>query len=157
MEGAQLMQRAISLALLAEREGNLPIGAVVTLDDEIIAEGRNAIWVPKFDATRHAEMEALRAVPAKLWKSSNEMKLYTTLEPCLMCIGSILLHRVGTVVFGSADSFGGASSVFSTLPPYFKGRMENTLWEGPSMAAECDPLYDRVMLLVEGRRTLTDA
>jgi tRNA(adenine34) deaminase len=153
MESAQLMQRAISLALLAEREGNLPVGAVVTLDGEIVAEGRNAIWVPEFDATRHAEMEALRAVPAELWISSKEMKLYTTLEPCLMCIGSILLHRIGTVVYGSADDYGGASSAFTKLPPYFKERLENTQWEGPSMAAECDPLYDRVMLLVEARRT----
>jgi tRNA(Arg) A34 adenosine deaminase TadA len=62
MESKQLMQRAISLALQAEREGNLPIGAIVTLDSEIVSEGRNAIWIPECDATRHAEMEAIRAV-----------------------------------------------------------------------------------------------
>ena len=157
MESAQFMQRAISLALQAEREGNLPIGAVITLDGEIVAEGRNAIWVPEFDATRHAEMEAIRAVPTHSWESSEEMMLYTTLEPCLMCFGSILLHRIGTVVFGSADRYGGASSVFSKLPPYFKERLEKTHWEGPSMAAECDPLNDRVMLLVEARRIPPDA
>jgi tRNA(Arg) A34 adenosine deaminase TadA len=47
----------------------------------LAAEGRNAIWVPESDATRHAEIEALRAVPADLWDSSAEMTLYTTLEP----------------------------------------------------------------------------
>ena len=157
MKSAQFMQRAISLASLAEREGNLPIGAVITLNGEIIAEGRSAIWVPEFDATRHAEMDAIRAVRDTLWNSSRDMKLYTTLEPCLMCFGSILLHRIGTVAFGSADSYGGASSAVSNLPPYFKERMENTRWEGPSMAEECDPLYDRVMLLVEARRRSADA
>ncbi len=101
-EDEKFMHRAIELALLAEQEGNLPVGAVITLDGEVVAEGRSAIWVPKFDATRHAEMEALRAVPTDLWFSSEEMSLYTTLEPCLMCFGSILLHRVGRVVFGSS-------------------------------------------------------
>ena len=83
MEDKLFMHRAIELALLAEKEGNLPVGVVITLDGDVVAEGRNVIWVPKFDATRHAEMEALRAVPADLWRSSDEMSLYTTLEPCL--------------------------------------------------------------------------
>jgi tRNA(adenine34) deaminase len=59
------MQRAIELALLAEQEGNLPVGAIIALDGKAIAEGRSRIWVPKFDATRHAEMEALRTVPSE--------------------------------------------------------------------------------------------
>ena len=84
MEDKLIMHRAIELALLAEKEGNLPVGVVISLDGEVVAEGRSAIWVPKFDATRHAEIEALRAVPADLWKSADEMSLYTTLEPCLM-------------------------------------------------------------------------
>ena len=61
LEQKKFMHRAIELALLAEREGNLPVGAVIALDSEVVAEGRSAIWVPEFDATRHAEMEALRA------------------------------------------------------------------------------------------------
>ncbi len=146
------MRRAIELALLAEREGNLPVGAVITLDGDVVAEGRNAIWVPKFDGTRHAEMEALRAVPEQLWESSNEMSLYTTLEPCLMCFGSILLHGIGRVVFGSSDSNGGASSVLSHLPPYFQERIENTQWLGPIMPVECDPLHERVLAIDKARR-----
>ena len=145
------MQRAIEMALLAEHEGNLPIGAVISLDGEVVAEGRNAIWVPKFDATRHAEMEALRAVPADLWKSSGEMSLNTTLEPCLMCFGSILLHGIGRVVFGSTDSFGGASSVLSHLPPYFQESFENTQWLGPIMPVECDHLHERILALEKAR------
>jgi tRNA(adenine34) deaminase len=148
----QFMQRAIELALLAEREGNLPVGAVITLGSEVVAEGRNAMWVPKFDATRHAEMEALRAVPTDLWSSSEEMSLYTTLEPCLMCFSSILLHGIGRVVFGSSDSYGGPSSVLSHLPPFFQERMENTQWLGPIMPAECDPLRERLLALEQDVR-----
>jgi tRNA(adenine34) deaminase len=148
----KFMHRAIELALLAEREGNLPVGAVITLHGEVVAEGRSAIWVPEFDATRHAEIEALRAVQADLWGSSDEMTLYTTLEPCLMCFGSILLHGIGRVVFGSSDSYGGAGSVLSHLPPYFQERIENTQWLGPIMASECDPLHERLLALEEARR-----
>lgn len=152
MEDELFMHRAIELALLAEQEGNLPVGAVISLDGEVVAEGRSAIWVPKFDATRHAEIEALRAVSADLWKSSGEMSLYTTLEPCLMCFGSILLHGIGRVVFGSSDSYGGASSVLSHLPPYFQERFENTQWLGPIMPGQCDPLHERLLALEEARK-----
>jgi tRNA(adenine34) deaminase len=152
MEDNLFMHRAIELALLAEKEGNLPVGVVISLDGEVVAEGRSAIWVPKFDATRHAEIEALRAVPADLWKSSDEMSLYTTLEPCLMCFGSILLHGIGRVVFGSSDSYGGASSVLGCLPPYFQERFEDTQWLGPIMPSECDPLHERLLALEEAGR-----
>jgi tRNA(adenine34) deaminase len=146
-EDDKFMRRAIELALLAEREGNLPVGAVITLRGQTVAEGRSAIWVPKFDATRHAEMEALRAVSPDLWISSAEMTIYTTLEPCLMCFGSILLHRVGRVVFGSSDYYGGASSTLTHLPPFFRERIEATQWLGPIMPVECDPLRERLLEL----------
>jgi tRNA(adenine34) deaminase len=150
------MRQAIELALLAEREGNLPVGAVVTLGDDVVAEGRSAIWMPKFDATRHAEMEALRNVPADLWKSPGKMNLYTTLEPCLMCFGSILLHGIGKVVYGAADSYGGAGSVLSHLPPFFQERLGNTQWEGPLMSSECDPLHERLLALEQTRSNSID-
>ena len=152
MEDKLFMQRAIELALLAEQEGNLPVGAVIALNGKVVAEGRSAIWVPEFDATRHAEMEALRAVQSDRWGSSSEMTLYTTLEPCLMCFGSILLHGIGRVVFGSADSYGGAGSVLACLPPFFQERIENTQWVGPIMASECNPLHERLLTLEEARR-----
>ncbi len=147
LEDKKFMRRPIELALLAEREGNLPVGVVVALDSEVVAEGRSAIWAPEFDATRHAEIEALRAVQADLWESSDEMTLYTTLEPCLMCFGAILLHRIGRVVFGSSDSYGGAGPSLGHLPPYFQERIEKTQWLGPIMPGECDPLRERLRAL----------
>ena len=151
-EDHRFMHRAIELAQLAEREGNLPVGAVIALHGEVVSEGRSAIWVPKFDATRHAEMEALRAVPAGLWESSGEMTLYTTLEPCLMCFGSILLHEMGRVVYGSADDFGGAGLVLEHLPPFFQQRFRETQWLGPIMPSECNPLHERLLALEKARR-----
>ena len=151
-EDAKFMHRAIELALLAEREGNLPVGAVITLDGEVVAEGRSAIWIPKLDATRHAEMEALRAAPAELWISSEEMSLYTTLEPCLMCFGSILLHRVGRVVLGSSDIDGGARSGLEHVPPFLQERIQKNKMFGPIMPAECDPLHKRLLALEEAQR-----
>lgn len=146
------MAQAIALAKRAGHEGNLPIGAVITLGREIIAEGRNAIWAPRFDATCHAEMEALRAVPGELWAKAGEMTLYTTLEPCVMCFGAILLHRIGRVKFGSSDPFGGARMHRKQLPEYFQERLADTVWEGPLGPAETDLLNERVMELVLARR-----
>ena len=146
------MTQAIQLALLAEKEGKLPVGAVISLKGDIVAKGKSAIWIPKFDATRHAEMEALRAIPSDLWKFAGEMSLYTTFEPCLMCFGSILLHRIGRVVYGSADNYGGASSVSPNLPPFFKERLSKTEWIGQIMSKECDPLHERLLALEEVRK-----
>lgn len=153
MDDEFFMNRAIELALLAEQEGNLPVGAVITLDGRLMAEGRSAIWVPGFDGTRHAEMEALRRVSSGLWRSSSEMSLYTTLEPCLMCFGSILLHGIGRVIYGASDGFGGASSILSNLPPFFRERMAQTEWIGPLMPEKCDPLHER-LLAIEKTRAL---
>ena len=147
----EFLLHAIDLALLAEQEGNLPVGAVIVLDDQIIAGGRNTIWAPRFDATRHAEVEAMRAVPADLWPLAERMSLYTTLEPCLMCLGAILLHRIGRVIFGAEDPNAGVSAQPSDLPPYFHRQLEITNWTGPLMPAECDPLYIRVKALVQAR------
>ena len=146
------LRQAIGLAEDAERNGNLPIGAVVSLDGEIIAEGKNAIWVPAFSPNRHAEIEALRAVPQDLWKRARHMTLYTTLEPCLMCAGAILLHHVGRIIFGSSDDYGGAGCVMDHLPPYFADQLAAVQWIGPALPSECDPLSQRVLSLVLARR-----
>jgi tRNA(adenine34) deaminase len=145
-------RRAIRLALEAEKEGNLPIGAVIGLDGRIVAEGKNAIWFPEFNPNRHAEIEALRNVPQELWKYSRNMALYTTLEPCLMCTGAILLHHVGRVMYGSSDNYGGASLVIGHMPTYFEEEVSRIEWIGPADPEGCDKLYERVMILVEKRR-----
>jgi tRNA(adenine34) deaminase len=139
------LHRAVRLALEAERSGNLPIGALITLDGEVIAEAGNSILVPHYHPGRHAEMEALRLVPAELWPRSREMTCYTTLEPCLMCMGALLLHGVGRVVFGARDEEGGAGVALSHLPNYYANGAGVPLWIGPVLPEVCDALYQRVI------------
>jgi tRNA(adenine34) deaminase len=97
------LQQAIELANEAEKNGNLPVGAVASLEGRVVAEGKNTAWFPAFNPNRHAEIEALRQVPQDLWEHSRSMTLYATLEPCLMCLSAILLHEVGRVAYGAAD------------------------------------------------------
>ncbi|MGD2146782.1 MAG: nucleoside deaminase [Anaerolineae bacterium] len=150
-------ERAIQLALEAEQLGNLPIGAVIALDGAIIAEGKNGIWSPKLSLHRHAETEALRQVPEHLLERSREMTLYTTLEPCLMCTGAILLHRIGRVLYGSADTYGGGGTVFGHMSTYFEERLSETEWRGPAYPSVCDALFERAMALEEQRRALEES
>ena len=144
-------ERAIVLATEAEKEGNLPIGVVVSLAGEIVAEGKNGIWSPELSLTRHAEVEALRQVPEHLWDHRREMTLYTTLEPCLMCVGAILLHGIGRVLYGATDHYGGASQVFGHMPTFFEEQIARTEWLGPAYAEKCDRLFERVTV-AENRR-----
>lgn len=142
------MDRAIQLAREAEQEGNLPIGAVITLDNEIIAVGRNSVRTHR--PNRHAEIEALENIPAELLNRAEEMTLYTTLEPCLMCLGAILVYRIGHVVFGAKDWHGGAVSVFDHMPHAFKRLYNSANWHGPVLTRECDELSERVITMVNG-------
>jgi tRNA(adenine34) deaminase len=145
-------ERAIALASDAEKQNNLPIGAVITLEGKIIAEGQNAIWHPTYNPNRHAEIEALRNVPEHHWDLASNMTLYTTLEPCLMCMGAILLHRIGRVMYGASDSWGGASQVVGHMPVAFEERMSQTEWIGPAYSSGCDQLFERVKILIIQRR-----
>lgn len=102
------MRRALNLAAEAASAGEVPVGAVVTLDDEIIAETRNAMRGSN-DPTAHAEMEAIRAAGEKLGSSRlDECTLWVTLEPCPMCAGAIMHARVSRVVYGADDPKTGA-------------------------------------------------
>jgi tRNA(adenine34) deaminase len=142
------LHRAIQLAREAQQAGNLPVGAVVSLDGKVVAEGKNSIWIPKLSPSRHAEIEALEAVPSELWARAQEMTLYTTLEPCLMCISAILIHRIGRVVFGSRDDRGGASCVFGHMPPALEEKLQVLKWIGPVLPTECDDLCETVLTMV---------
>ncbi|OGI42708.1 MAG: tRNA-specific adenosine deaminase [Candidatus Muproteobacteria bacterium RBG_16_64_11] len=110
------MQRALELARRAEQDGEVPVGALVVLDNEIIGEGWNHP-IGAADPTAHAEIAALRAAASKLGNYRLiGSTLYVTLEPCPMCAGAIVLARVARVVFGAADTLAGASgTVFDLL------------------------------------------
>jgi tRNA(adenine34) deaminase len=137
------LERAVELALQAEHTGNLPVGAVLVLGGTIIAEGTSSVVSPVYDPGAHAEMRTLASADKSLWPRAREMTCYTTLEPCVMCMGALLLHGVGRVVFGATDVEGGAGRMLLHLPPYYAGRQVFE-WLGPMLPEVCDPLYRRV-------------
>lgn len=101
------MRRALDLAADAAAEGEVPVGAVITLDDEIVAETRNAMRSSN-DPTAHAEMEAIRAAAARLGTSRlDNCTLWVTLEPCAMCAAAIAVARMKALRFGAEDPKGG--------------------------------------------------
>src|SRR6266702_394468 len=101
------MRRALELAAEAAAAGEVPVGAVVTLGDEIVAERRNAM-LGALDPTAHAEMEAIRAAAAKLGTPRlDDCTLWVTLEPCAMCAAAISLARFKELRFAAEDPKGG--------------------------------------------------
>jgi tRNA(adenine34) deaminase len=136
------MQRALELANFAEREGEVPVGAVVVYKNEVIGEGWNRPIISK-DPSSHAEINAIRAAAIHLDNYRlPETDLYVTLEPCVMCAGAIINARVGRVIFGASDpKSGAAGSVFELLPTQKLNHSVNT--EGGVMAAECAAVLQR--------------
>lgn len=110
------MQHALRLATRAEIEGEVPVGALVVLNDKIIGEGWNRP-IGSRDPTAHAEIVALRAAAAKLGNYRlTGASLYVTLEPCPMCAGAMVQARVARVVYGAPDPLAGsAGTVFDLL------------------------------------------
>jgi len=101
------MRRALDLAAEAAAAGEVPVGAVVTLDDEIVVEARNAMRGSS-DPTGHAEMVAIRAAAEELGTSRLDLcTIWVTLEPCAMCAAAIALARFKALRFGAEDPKGG--------------------------------------------------
>ena len=110
------MQRALELAERAEQAGEVPVGAVLVLANEIVGEGWNHP-ISSHDPTAHAEVTALRAAAGRLQNYRlPATTLYVTLEPCPMCAGAIIHARVARVVYGAADPLAGsAGTVYDLL------------------------------------------
>ncbi|HDY85399.1 hypothetical protein LCGC14_0879640 [marine sediment metagenome] len=103
------MVHALSLAKKAEQQGEVPVGAVIVLDDQIIGEGWNQP-ITNNDPTAHAEIQALRA--ACLYVENYRLPdatLYISLEPCIMCAGAIVHARIKRVVFAAKEPKTGAA------------------------------------------------
>ncbi|KJS03462.1 MAG: hypothetical protein VR68_01345 [Peptococcaceae bacterium BRH_c4a] len=120
------MREALEEARKAYGLGEVPIGAVVVLDGQIIGRGHNLREVLN-DSTAHAEIMAMRQAATKLgdWRLAGST-LYSTIEPCPMCAGAIVQFRVQTLVYGAADPKAGAvdSLVDLVRDPRFNHRVE---------------------------------
>lgn len=110
------MRRALALAEAAAAEDEVPVGAVVVVDDVMIAEAYNR---PRSlnDPTAHAEILALRAAAHALGQQWLQgATLYVTLEPCAMCAGAMVLARIDRLVYGAADPKAGMAGSLADIP-----------------------------------------
>jgi len=134
------MQKALALARRAAAEGEVPVGALLVRDGDVIGAGWNRP-IGSRDATAHAEIVAMREAGRRLDNYRlPRTTLYVTLEPCVMCAGAIIHARVERVVFGAFDPrTGAAGSQFELLPS--DGRFNHrTGCEGGVLADECATL-----------------
>jgi len=105
---AEFMREALALAREAAAAGEVPVGCVIELDGEVVARGTNRT-LRDADPTAHAEMVALRAAAQHCGDFRLEgARLFVTVEPCLMCLGAILLARIAAVHYGCAEPKSGA-------------------------------------------------
>jgi tRNA(adenine34) deaminase len=124
------MRRALELARRAEAEGEVPIGALVVLADEVVGEGWNRP-IAAADPTAHAEIQALRAAAKKTGNYRlTGATLYVTLEPCEMCVGAMFHARIARAVYGATD-------------PKKLVLKNPVALQGGVMAAECGALLSR--------------
>ena len=114
-ENEKYMKEALRQAALAEAEGEVPIGAVITCRGRIIGKGHN-MTERLNDPTAHAEMIAITAATEAMGgKYLNDCTLYVTVEPCPMCAGALAWSQIGRVVYGASDPKRGFSMFSPSL------------------------------------------
>ena len=134
------MAEALKEASLAEREGEIPIGAVVVCADKVIGRGHNETE-RLGDVTAHAEILAISAAAQSLGaKYLNDCTLYVTVEPCAMCAGALAWAQIGRIVYGASDERRGYSRL-SPSPLHPKTEVVSGVCEAE--AAEIMKLFFR--------------
>ena len=115
---SKFMYEALKEAKVAAKEGEVPVGAVIVRNGEIISKAHN-MREQKQNALSHAEIEAINIACEKLgsWRL-DDCELYVTLEPCPMCTGAIINSRIKTVVFGAFDKTAGCMDSVINLCDY---------------------------------------
>ena len=150
MNDSFFMNEALKLAREAADEGEVPVGAVVVLGDEIVGKGRNRREKGK-NALAHAELEAIDNACKRLggWRL-HQCDIYVTLEPCPMCTGAIINSRIKKVVFGASDyKAGSMGSVIHLCDlPY----NHKPVIEGGFMQEECSTLLTEFFANLRERR-----
>lgn len=132
MSDQQYMRRALELASRTESE--VPVGAVIVLEDKIIGEGWNRPLSTN-DPTSHAEIEAMRAAGSAVGNYRLDgASLYVTLEPCTMCVGAVFHARIARVVYGAAEPKTGAADLFMSRHNH------HAKVQGGVLAGECAAL-----------------
>lgn len=136
------MRMALAEAAIALEHGDVPTGAVLVRGDDVVARAHNARELRR-DATAHAELDALRLGAERRgdWRLEG-YELFVTLEPCPMCAGAIVAHRISRLVFGAFNVRWGAAGSLYNVPedPRLNHRLE--VRRGV-LAAECGELLTR--------------
>jgi len=130
------MAEAINEARSALARGDRPIGAVIVHNGEIIARGSNAYSTKKSNI-EHAEMRTLRACASFLQEHGQECIIYTTVEPCVMCLGAIVMSEIRSIVFGMHDNWIKPKLAIENVP-HLKKRINFYL--GGVLESECAEL-----------------
>lgn len=133
------MTRALELAWKAENHGEVPVGAVVVLDNKIVGEGFNQT-ISTHDPSAHAEIIALRNAGANLNNYRlPECDLYVTIEPCAMCAGAMIHARIKKLFFGATEPKAGA--VISQLNIFDGGHLNHRVsYRGGILEQDCSAL-----------------
>jgi tRNA(adenine34) deaminase len=128
----QLMTIALEQARTALDNGEFPVGCVIADGKTILATGgRTGSRSPLPDETAHAEMAALRSLTAAGHPADpRRLTLYSTLEPCLMCFGAILIHGIHTIVYACEDAMGGGTGCDLSVLPGLYRRQKVTIIPG---------------------------
>ena len=136
MTDEQYMQQAIKEAERAYKEGEVPVGAIVVMNERIIGRGYNQVEKLN-DSTAHAEIIALTAAFNFLGnKYLPEATLYVTLQPCLMCSGALYWSKIGKIVYGAEDEKNGYKRVARDISPFHP----KTIVSGGILNVECAQL-----------------
>jgi tRNA(adenine34) deaminase len=135
----RFMREALALAQQAGELGEVPVGAVVVREGEIIGRGFNRP-ISRHDPTSHAEVEALRDAAQRVanYRLAG-CELFVTLEPCTMCVGAMIHARIARVVYGAADPKTGACGSVLDLPAQ-ASLNHHARFEGGLLADECGAL-----------------
>lgn len=130
------MKKALQEAELAYGKGEIPIGAVIVVSDQIIARSHNLTETLN-DVTAHAEMQAITAAANYLGgKYLKDCTLYVTLEPCQMCAGALFWSQISKIVYGASDEHRGCIALKTKLHP-------KTVMAGGVLASEASQLLKR--------------
>ena len=130
------MSKTVAEAKAAAQDGEAPAAAIIVQDDTVLATGRNT-KTSEQSGFAHAELNALLSAKHRLGRKPEGAVLYSTLEPCAMCLGAIVFSGIRTVVYGAADSEGGAIDMFRQHPTY-RDWMPEVI--GGVMESECETL-----------------
>ncbi len=150
MDDSGFMGLALNLAREAGAAGEVPVGALIVLDGEVVGRGCNQP-IGRHDPTAHAEVMALRDAASRLGNYRLPgATLYVTLEPCAMCAGAIMQARIGRVVFGARDPKTGAAG--SVIDLFAESRLNHhASVVGGVLAEQCGSLLSGFFAARRGR------